>query len=208
GDDALFEPGSFESEACAALRAAAQRLPVYFMQGNRDFLTGHQFLEHCGVTGLADPTLLIFDEQRFVLSHGDLLCLDDVDYQRFRLLARSAPWQSQFLAQPLVTRRAQARGIRQESEARKQTSPQAGSPTGMWYADLDGRAVLAWLKAAGARTMIHGHTHRPATHDVADGMQRIVLSDWDAAAHPPRAEVLRLTRTGIERQTFMPLQGC
>ena len=197
GDDALQEPGSFEATCCAALRAAAQRLPVFFMHGNRDFLAGPAFLAHCGITGLADPTVLVFGSQRFVLSHGDLLCLDDVDYQRFRVLARSSEWQQQFLAQPLATRRAQARGIRQESEARKQS--------GASYADVDGPAAIAWLQAAGAHTLVHGHTHKPAKHALAPGLQRVVLSDWDAAAHPPRAEVLRLTAQGLERVNWAPM---
>ncbi|WP_010460409.1 UDP-2,3-diacylglucosamine diphosphatase [Acidovorax radicis] len=196
GDDAIAETGSFEAEGCAALRAAAQRLPVYFMHGNRDFLAGPAFLAQCGITGLADPTVLTFAGQRFVLSHGDLLCLDDVEYQRFRLQARSAEWQQQFLAQPLATRRAQARGIRQESEARKQS--------GVTYADVDGPAAIAWLQAAQANTLVHGHTHRPADHQLASNLQRVVLSDWDAAAFPPRAEILRLSRAGLERQPLAP----
>ena len=196
GDDALREPGSFEAQGCALLRAATQRLPVYFMHGNRDFLAGPDFLAACGITGLADPTVLACGGQRHVLSHGDLLCLDDVDYQRFRIQARSADWQQQFLAQPLATRRAQARGIRQESEAKKQS--------GASYADVDGPAAVAWLQAAGAHTLIHGHTHRPAHHVLAPGLQRVVLSDWDAAALPPRLETLRLSSAGLERLSLAP----
>ena len=196
GDDAQREPGSFEAQGCALLRAATQRLPVYFMHGNRDFLAGPDFLAACGITGLADPTVLAFGGQRYVLSHGDLLCLDDVDYQRFRLQARSAAWQQQFLTQPLATRRAQARGIRQESEAKKQS--------GASYADVDGPAAVAWLQAAGAHTLIHGHTHRPALHGLAPGLQRVVLSDWDAAALPRRLETLRLSSAGLERLSLAP----
>ena len=196
GDDALREPGSFEAQGCGLLRAATQRLPVYFLHGNRDFLAGPDFLAACGITGLADPTVLAFGSQRYVLSHGDLLCLDDVDYQRFRLQARSADWQQQFLAQPLATRRVQARGIRQESEAKKQS--------GASYADVDGPAAVAWLQAADAHTLIHGHTHRPAQHVLAPGLQRVVLSDWDAAALPPRLETLRLSSAGLERLSLAP----
>ncbi|MFN7156494.1 MAG: UDP-2,3-diacylglucosamine diphosphatase [Acidovorax sp.] len=197
GDDALAEPGSFEAQGCAHLQSAARRLPVYFMHGNRDFLAGTGFLAQCGITGLSDPTVLVFDGQRYVLSHGDLLCLDDVDYQRFRVQARSAEWQAQFLAQPLATRRAQARGIRQESEARKQS--------GVTYADVDGPATITWLQAADAHTLIHGHTHRPADHALAPGLRRVVLSDWDAAALPPRVETLRLSRAGLERIALAPM---
>ena len=197
GDDAIHDPGSFEGQVCAQLQAAAQRTALYFMHGNRDFLAGSAFLKHCGITGLQDPTVLSFAGQRYLLSHGDLLCVDDVDYQRFRVQARSPAWQQQFLSQPLATRRAQARGIRQESEARKQS--------GTVYADVDHASAIAWLQAAGAQTLIHGHTHRPADHALAPGLQRVVLSDWDAAALPPRLETLRLSATGLERVALGPM---
>ena len=105
-------------------------------------------------------------------------------------------WQEHFLAQPLAQRRAQARGIRAESEARKQS--------GAVYADVDGPAAIAWLQAAHATTLVHGHTHRPAEHPLAPDVRRVVLSDWDAAAHPPRADVLRLTPQGLERVAIVP----
>ncbi|MES2611628.1 MAG: UDP-2,3-diacylglucosamine diphosphatase [Pseudomonadota bacterium] len=196
GDDAMDEPGSFEAEGCAALFAAAQRLPLFFMHGNRDFLAGLAFLQRTGMTGLADPTVLVFAGQRIVLSHGDLLCLDDVDYQRFRVQARSSAWQQAFLAQPLAARRAQARGIRQESENKKQS--------GAVYADLDAPATIAWLQTAQAGTLVHGHTHRPAEHALAPGLTRVVLNDWDAAALPPRLETLRLSDAGLERIPLGP----
>jgi UDP-2,3-diacylglucosamine hydrolase len=199
GDDALLEPGSFEAECATAMRAAATRTPLFFMQGNRDFLTGAQFDALCGTTTLTDPTVLDCGDQRILLSHGDALCLDDVDYQRFRAMARSAAWQAGFLAQPLQVRRDQARGIRQESESRKRESDGHGAamPT---YADLDAQATRSWLHAAGATALIHGHTHRPADHDLGDGLRRIVLSDWDLAAPVPRAEVLRWERgMGLQR---------
>ncbi|MCW5220525.1 UDP-2,3-diacylglucosamine diphosphatase [Verminephrobacter aporrectodeae subsp. tuberculatae] len=196
GDDALHETGSFEARVCADLQAAARRLPVWFMQGNRDFLAGAAFLGHCGIAALADPAVLVFGGQRILLSHGDLLCLEDRDYQRFRLQVRSAAWQQRFLAQPLAVRRAQARSMRQESEARKRL----GAPC----ADVDAAAAIAWLNAADARTLVHGHTHQPAEHALAPGLQRLVLSDWDAAATPARAEALRLSAAGWQRLAALP----
>ncbi len=195
GDDACDEPGSFEAECAAVLTAAARQRPLFFMHGNRDFLLGTQFLNSTGITGLADPTLLVFGTQRVVLSHGDLLCLGDVEYQRFRQMARSDAWQQAFLAMPLAERRAQARSMRAQSESRKQTNSGVES-----YADVDHPAALDWLHAAHATTLVHGHTHCPAAHNLAPGYQRVVLSDWDAAASPPRADVLRLSARGLERR--------
>lgn len=196
GDDALDDPGSFESQACALLQAASRQRALFFLHGNRDFLIGPGFARHTGATLLHDPTVLVWQGQRLLLSHGDALCLDDVDYQRFRVQARSVQWQEHFLAQPLAQRRAQARGIRAESEARKQS--------GAVYADVDGPAAIAWLQAARATTLVHGHTHRPAEHPLAPDVRRVVLSDWDAAAQPPRADVLRLTPQGLERVAIVP----
>ena len=184
GDDALDEAGSFEAQCAALLHATAQRLPVFFMHGNRDFLVGNAFLQRIGATGLSDPTVLAFAGQRWLLSHGDALCLDDVDYQRFRITVRSAAWQNQFLAQPLQLRRSQARAMRAQS-----TALQRPAHT---YADVDGPAACAWLQATACSVLLHGHTHRPADHALAPGLSRSVLSDWELDSAPPRAEVLRL----------------
>ncbi|MGE8376482.1 MAG: UDP-2,3-diacylglucosamine diphosphatase, partial [Diaphorobacter nitroreducens] len=191
------EPGSFEGTCCALLAQAAHARPLYFMHGNRDFLVGEGFTRHTGIPVLADPTVLTFAGRRWLLSHGDALCLDDVEYQRFRILARNPQWQAQLLARPLHERRAQGRSARSESEARKQ----AGAAV---YADVDSPAAIEWLRAAGAQALIHGHTHLPADHVLAPGLARHVLTDWDLDAHPPRAGVLRLTAEGLQRLPLVP----
>jgi UDP-2,3-diacylglucosamine hydrolase len=190
GDDAALEPG-FAADCAAVLQAAARVRPVFFMHGNRDFLVGDALMRSCGVTLLADPTALDFAGRRWLLTHGDALCLDDVDYQRFRQQVRQPAWQRDFLARPLAERQAIARDMRSRSEARKASE--------VPYGDVDADAAIGWMAAADASTIIHGHTHRPADHAMRDGRQRIVLSDWDAAASPPRLEVLRLDQAGARR---------
>ena len=197
GDDAMAEPGSFEAQCCALLAAAAARRALFFMHGNRDFLVGAAFTRQTGVGLLADPTVLSFAGRRWLLSHGDALCLNDVEYQRFRAVARNPEWQARLLARPLAERRAQGRSARSESEARKRS----GSAV---YADVDADAALAWLRAARAQALIHGHTHLPADHVLAPGLARHVLTDWDLQAHPPRAGVLRLTANGLQRLAVAP----
>ena len=192
GDDAIDEPGSFEAQVCALLKAAAARRTLYFMHGNRDFLVGAGFAAATGVQLLADPTALAFAGRRWLLSHGDALCLNDTEYLRFRAVARDPAWQARLLAQSLAARRAQGRSARSESEARKQ----AGTAV---YADVDTPAAIAWLQAAGAQALIHGHTHLPADHALAPGLARHVLPDWDLAAQPARGGVLRLSAAGLQR---------
>ena len=199
GDDALLEAGSFERVACAALQAAAQRRAVYFMHGNRDFLAGAAFLQHCGITGLPDPTALSFQQHACLLTHGDLLCTDDVAYQQFRRQVRTPEWQAAFLARPLAERQAMARQMREHSEAHH-------AAQGV-YAHIDAELARRWLAEAGATTLIHGHTHQPGDHALgADAAGRpltqVVLSDWHVTAAERRLQVLRLTPAdGLQRVT-------
>jgi UDP-2,3-diacylglucosamine hydrolase len=190
GDDAALEPG-FADDCAEVLKATAARLPVFFMHGNRDFLIGAGFLRASHTTLLDDPTVLTFAGQRWLLTHGDELCLADGDYLAFRAQVRSQAWQREFLGKPLSERKAIARDLRNQSEARKRSVATDS--------DVDADAAAAWLQAADAPVMIHGHTHRPADHQLRAGMKRVVLSDWEAAAPAPRLEVLRLDGSGARR---------
>jgi UDP-2,3-diacylglucosamine hydrolase len=199
GDDLLDDAGTperrFVRDCVEALRRFAGHTPVYFMAGNRDFLLGAKALAASGMQGLGDPTVLAFGERRWLLSHGDALCLADTDYQAFRAQVRSSEWQSAFLAKPLPEREAIARDLRARSEARKR---ELGHDPSLW-ADVDTAAARTALHAARATTLVHGHTHRPAEHTLGEGLQRIVLSDWDVQARPARAQVLRLSAAGAQR---------
>jgi UDP-2,3-diacylglucosamine hydrolase len=189
GDDSRHH--GFERRCTDVLRAASARRRLAFMPGNRDFLVARDMLDDCGVHGLADPTVLTAWDQRILLTHGDALCLADQPYQRFRAQVRDPAWQQGFLAQPLTHRHAQARAMRQASEAH-----QSGMSPDLEI-DVDPSAACAWLEAAGATEMIHGHTHRPASHALPGGARRHVMGDWDFDAPLPRARALRLTADGL-----------
>jgi UDP-2,3-diacylglucosamine hydrolase len=147
---------------------------VYFMHGNRDFLLGADYAERAGMTLLDDPAVIELSGERVLLMHGDTLCTDDAEYLQFRKRVRDPDWQRAFLAKPLAERRAfaaQARG-----ESRKHTA--SAKPEIM---DVNQAAVEAAMRTHGVRRLIHGHTHRPATHHFElDGTkaERIVLGDW------------------------------
>lgn len=190
GDDAAGSP--FEAQCAAVLQQAGRQRTVAFMPGNRDFLVGDALLAVTGMQRLADPTLLLAFGQRWLLSHGDALCLADTDYQQFRQQVRSEAWQAPFLAQPLAERQRQARAMRDASAAH-----QAGQRPDQW-ADVDDAEAARWLAAAQAGTLVHGHTHRPATHALPGGGQRQVLGDWDFDHGAPRARALRLSAAGLQ----------
>jgi len=195
GDDAA--DSGFELRCAQLLQAVARRLHCAFMAGNRDFLLGPRLLQRCGVQELPDPTVLAAFGTRTLLTHGDALCLGDVDYQRFRAMVRTPQWRESFLAQPIAVRREQVRRLRDASEARKRGSRPED------YADVDAALALQWLRAAAAPVMVHGHTHKPGSGPLepSGAYLRHVLSDWDLEdPDRPRAEVLRLTAQGFERR--------
>ena len=183
GDDTT---DAFALSCVDVLERTAQRMPVYFLCGNRDFLVGPQLLNATGMQGLNDPAVLDVGQQRFLLTHGDSLCLDDIDYLQFRQQVRQAEWQRAFLNKPLVERQHIARGLRSQSEARKQSTTA--------YADVDADAATTWLQNAQCQTLIHGHTHKPAEHALGHGLSRWCLSDWHANATPPRLELVSWQR--------------
>ena len=175
----------FHLQCMEVLRTTVKRMPVFFMCGNRDFLVAKQWLQSTGVQGLQDPCALELAEQKVLLSHGDALCIDDTDYMAFRQQVRSSAWQEAFLAKPLSERQQIAKDLRAQSKARQQTQTN--------YVDVDANTARMWLRENDCKLLIHGHTHRPGTHDLGNGLSRMVLSDWEADATPPRLEVLRWT---------------
>ena len=194
GDDAVAHH-AFLQQCASVLKLCATTKHVAFIRGNRDFLVGNSFLHECHVQNLQDPTLLNFAAHKILLSHGDAGCLADTSYQEFRHMVRQETWQSTFLAKPLSERENIARQLRIQSELLKK-DPQT------IHADVDDGWTAQWLAQTEATCLIHGHTHRPADHRLSLGLglglakTRHVLSDWDAAAPTPRAEVLRWHSTG------------
>jgi UDP-2,3-diacylglucosamine hydrolase len=188
GDDVVDDPahGPFWRHCAGVIRQTSQRLPVFFMVGNRDFLVGNTLLATAGMVGLDDPAVLDWGNARWLLSHGDVLCTGDLPYQAFRRQVRSEPWQTDFLRQPLHARMATAAGLRAASESRKAAATQ--------WIDVDPGAAQQALHTHSCTTLIHGHTHQPAHHTWPDGTDRWVLSDWSAEAFTPRLQVLTARR--------------
>jgi UDP-2,3-diacylglucosamine hydrolase len=192
GDDMRHQ--AFEATCTAALAEAGQRLWLGLMVGNRDFLMGPELIQACHAHALSDPMVLTAFGTSHLLTHGDAWCLADTDYLAFRQQVRSQAWQSAFLARSLDERLHIARGLREASEAHKQQQPP------VTWADVDPAYAAQWLNATGARSLIHGHTHRPTSETFAlSDAQRHVLSDWDLDGSAPRAEVLRLSHQGVQR---------
>lgn len=172
GDD---DPDPQRARVCAGLQRLAQRgIPCYVMHGNRDFLLQSGFESRTGCQLLHDPTVIDLYGEPVLLTHGDALCTRDRAYQHLRAIVRRPRWQRRFLRLSVATRRALAEAARAGS--REHTGMQSGE-----IMDVSEEAVAAAMRACGTRLLVHGHTHRPAIHELTlDGAtaHRIVLGAW------------------------------
>ena len=144
---------------------------TFFMHGNRDFLLGENFANEVGISLLPDPYTLDINGLKVILSHGDFLCTDDIDYINFRNQVRSKDWQNDFLSKSIEEREQIAQSLR--SDSKKATSNKSLEIT-----DVNLETVNKFIKEHNPDIFIHGHTHRPRIHQ-HDSTQRIVLGDWD-----------------------------
>ena len=172
GDD---DPNPYYAEMKTALRELVDAgVPVSFMHGNRDFMIGEIFANETGVSILAEPVVVNLYGQDVLLCHGDALCTDDVHYQQVRAMTRNPEWQAMMSAKSIEERIAFATQARQESIAR-------GESMNDEIMDVNQDAVVTLLNEHDVDTMLHGHTHRPAVHEIDLGDRkatRIVLGDW------------------------------
>ncbi|TBU99761.1 UDP-2,3-diacylglucosamine diphosphatase [Stutzerimonas kirkiae] len=173
GDDAMSD---FHHYIASLLRQLGESgTQVFLMHGNRDFLLGKAFCREAGCRLLPDPYRLEIAGEPVLLSHGDALCSRDIAYMRLRRWLRN-PLSLLILRNlPLATRQKLGRKLR--SKSREQTRMKASD-----IVDVTPQEVTRLMQRQHVRTLIHGHTHRPAEHPLRiDGQsaRRIVLGDWD-----------------------------
>lgn len=187
GDDVLSKCAV--KVAGALSRLADQGVPCYFMHGNRDFLLQDGYAKLAGVKLLPEEYVIDLYGERVLLVHGDSLCTDDHAYQQFRTMVRNPAWQQEFLAKSPQERLQIALQARDASAAHK-------GDLAMSIMDVNNGEVNHAFRRHDVLRMIHGHTHRPAVHDLKiDGQsaQRIVLGDWYT-----QGSVLRVTPGSYE----------
>ena len=193
GDDAPL-PGSDQlAESLKKLHQGG--VEIFFQAGNRDFLVGQAWLSAAGVKPLPEAYKLRFPDGTYtLLMHGDQLCTDDLEYQAFRQTVRDPSWQSMFLSKSIEERIAIAENLRNESQMRGAEKSQA-------IMDVNQDTVEQVMRNANVTRLIHGHTHRPALHQLRVNNQpaeRIVLGDWDKKgwyihATPSSTELISFT---------------
>jgi len=177
GDD---DDSETATRVTRALAAASGDTDIYIMHGNRDFLLGENFSINSKVTLLPDPCIIQIGEQNILLTHGDQLCTQDIEYQKARQMRSQSDWLESFRNKPLQERKAIAKMYREKSGEAKSLLAED-------IMDVTESAVEQWFDYYNVDLMIHGHTHRPDTHiHHVNGREckRIVLPEWheDSAA--------------------------
>ncbi|MDO4997977.1 MAG: UDP-2,3-diacylglucosamine diphosphatase [Neisseria sp.] len=173
GDDAADEVAG---EVQTALQAFSQHAPVYFICGNRDFLLGKRYAQAAGMTLLPEQYCFDLFGKKILLMHGDEMCTDDVAYQRYRSWIRFPLIRKALLCLPRQKRLQIAAKIRANSQRKKD----ANGLTEIGDVSTQGLQT-ALQRFAGVDYLIHGHTHRPAIHQIdfeGKTVQRIVIPDW------------------------------
>jgi UDP-2,3-diacylglucosamine hydrolase len=190
GDD---DPAVDKQRIQSALRElTASGVPCYVMHGNRDFLIGKRFLKYTGCQLLNDPCVVDLYNRRVLLLHGDLLCTDDHAYQRLRRIVRNPIVRFLFRLMTLKQRQKLAAKIRAGSQTHiNNTMNSTAAP----IMDVNAEAVRNAFKQYDVNLMIHGHTHRPAIHQVNNTCTRVVLGDWYE-----QGSVLRFTEQEFDLQ--------
>lgn len=172
GDD---DPDPLHAEIASALRNLQQQgIPCYFIHGNRDFLLGKRFAAASGITLLPEEQVVDLYGKRILIMHGDTLCTDDHGYQRFRRRVHQRWLQKIFLTLPLIFRQRLAASMRAGSK-------HANSSKDVAIMDVNAQAVATTMRRHQVQYLIHGHTHRPAVHQLeinGRAGERWVLGAW------------------------------
>lgn len=191
GDDGMTP---YQHEIASALRTLSESgTRLYLMHGNRDFMIGQAFCKEAGCTLLSDPHIAELGGERVLLMHGDSLCTQDEGYMRLRRLLRNPL--SLFILHNLSLARRQKIASKLRSTSKEETRMKASD-----IVDVTPDEVIRVMRKHKVRTLIHGHTHRPATHSLQiDGQaaQRIVLGDWDQ-----QAWALQIDESGFHQESF------
>jgi len=176
GDDMMTEFELSVAKSLAELNECG--ISVYWMPGNRDFLVGKKFIALSRVQLLTDPSIIMLNGMRLMLTHGDAYCLHDYGHQLLRLLTRSTFSQRLILSIPKPLRTWGIQFIRNFSQGKKKKPSQDSKKF-----HIVQTALFKKMWEYKVMNVVYGHIHRPAiktTNWKNKQMTEYILSDWDA----------------------------
>ena len=191
GDDAPYP--QYADTLNALKKLNSNNVPVFFQHGNRDFLIKNSFSQQTGVSILPDEHIAEIYGKKILLMHGDTLCTDDIEYQKFRKKTHNKVLQWLVLHLPISTRKSIANHLRN-------TSAQAISTKSEEIMDANQDTIEKTMQKHGIDLLIHGHTHRPGVHEFdihSLPHKRIVLGDWYT-----QGSILSVTKDDFNLETL------
>jgi UDP-2,3-diacylglucosamine hydrolase len=171
GDD---DPMDDLNEIRISMTTLGSKINIWYMHGNRDFLISKKICKDLNMKLLKDPTVILKNELKLLLLHGDTLCTDDKEYQNFRSLVRSKEWQTKMLSKSLEERLSLADNLRMKSIAANANKDEN-------IMDVNLKEIDLLIDNYKPDIIIHGHTHRPNIHtheSEKKNIYRYVLGDW------------------------------
>lgn len=157
------------------LREVAESgIRITFLAGNRDFYLGKFLQKEYNIHTFAEAQEVVIAGKRTFLTHGDLLCTRDKNYQRLRRVVRNKAVERLLTSFPLNISFTLAEGLRRHSQRVVRMKPEKERT-------LVEEAVKK-IFLSGAQILISGHTHKARKIIyVLDREEKFLytLGDWE-----------------------------
>ena len=190
-DDHLDDP--FLTNIKNILKTASNKVVIYFIHGNRDFLIGKHFAKQANINILPGFYQINLYGHEVLLTHGDSLT-PDKKYQYFSKIIRHPITIAIARILPIKLKLAIAEKLRMISKNRFKANKNSKA-----Y-DVCQLAVELVFSKYHPKILIHGHTHKPNIHDFTmnnKNFTRIVLGSWGSTA-----QILVFNKDGYKLETI------
>ncbi|MGB5446079.1 MAG: UDP-2,3-diacylglucosamine diphosphatase [Psychromonas sp.] len=171
--------------------ASENNIRLYYIHGNRDFMLGKKYAQQASMQLLPEHCEIDLYGKNTLILHGDTLCLADENYQKMRKVIHNPILQFIFNLLPLSLRKKIGWKIRTASQSKKVYKKSA-------IMGVTEEEVRRLMEKHNTQTLIHGHTHQVARHDMlikGQPAQRYDVGDWYThlsfvQAQPDKIELL------------------
>ncbi|MFA5793945.1 MAG: UDP-2,3-diacylglucosamine diphosphatase [Candidatus Brocadiia bacterium] len=138
--------GEYQNILKELKKLSSSGININFIPGNRDYMVGPELTESTGIIVLSEIYELNANGKKILLTHGDLLCTQDRDYQRYRRVMRSGVVKTITRSLPHSVGQTIGQGLKKMSARSKETktpmSKNIVMDTVQYYFDLSFDAVI------------------------------------------------------------------
>lgn len=169
----------FLIEVKQLLQTISNKISIYFIHGNRDFLIGSTFAQQTNIKILPEFYKINIYGYNILLTHGDALMPDPLHYYFSKIIRHPI---TRLIAKilPISLKLIIAKQIRNLSKNRFKNNKNQN------LYDASQQLIETYLTKYSCNILIHGHTHQPNVYNfnIKDKMfTRVVLGDWHDFTH-------------------------